>query len=308
MPKQRSNQRKAETIQLQSINRDDAAGRRVGSLLVVQGAEVDLGRHVVCTEPVTLGRDDAATLRLNDGSISRLHCRVELSGDGSHYVLVDLGSTNGTLVNQRRVNQQYPLTEGDKIFLGASVITFRLSDDLDIQYQSRVEEIVSTDPLTGLSSRRQYDIDSARAFERAELEGIDLSMMVLDMDGLKEINDTHGHEMGSFAICEVASLIGGVLLPVGSVYRFGGDEFVALLPEVERDRAIRLAEALRDRVAGHPFISNGIRIEPTLSIGVAAFPEDTDDASDLFDVADKALYRAKRAGKNRVATASYTRY
>jgi diguanylate cyclase (GGDEF)-like protein len=162
---------------------------------------------------------------------------------------------------------------------------------------------VQIDPLTGMFSRRQYDVSFAELAERAESREESLAVMVIDMDGLKQINDTHGHEMGSFAIAEVARLLREVL-DCGQLFRFGGDEFVGCFPETARDRALALAEQARARVAGHVFENDGVRIAPTLSIGVALFPDDTDDTDQLFSLADQAMYRAKRGGRNRVAAAT----
>jgi two-component system, cell cycle response regulator len=273
----------------------------MASLLVVGGAEIDLGRQVLCNRPITIGRDEDLELSLTDGSISRQHCRVERDEETGHYLMVDLGSTNGTAVNGRRVDR-YPLAEGDKIFLGSSVIRFSFSDAVDLEYQSRLSEMVTTDALTGLASKRQYDATFEITADRAASTGTSLAVMVMDMDGLKQVNDTHGHEMGGYAIVEVSNIMRAVLGDHGTLCRFGGDEFVGCFPGLTRARATELAELLRKRVATHNFVRDGVRVEPTLSIGVATYPDDTDNPAQLFAAADRALYRAKRAGRNRVAT------
>jgi len=301
MPKQRKMPRKpAETVRVASFMPDGlpAGGEQSGSLLVVQGAEVDLGRHVMCDRPITIGRDERADLTLSDGSISRAHCMVERSEAG--YVLVDLGSTNGTTLNGERVEGQKPLTPGDKIFIGASVIRFAYSDQLDHQFHSRLEEMVSIDPLTGMSAKRQYDATYRAMLERAVAEESPLVVMVMDMDGLKIINDTYGHEMGGFVIAEVAGLIRTVLEEHGYLCRFGGDEFVGCFAGLEKARAVALAEEVCDKVADHVFEHNGERVEPTISIGVACYPADVGDPNQLFTAADRAMYEAKRHGKNQV--------
>jgi len=274
----------------------------MASLLVVQGAEVDLGRHILCDKPITIGRDEDAELALSDGSISRRHCRVERDPELGRYVLVDLGSTNGTVINGTRVDQKVPLAAGDKIFLGGSVVRFAYSDELDIEYQAKVEELVSTDPLTGLTVRREYDPTYKALIEQAETDGDPLALMVLDLDGLKEINDTHGHDVGCYTIVEVSFILRDILETHGLLCRFGGDEFVAALPGVDRSHALMLAEGIRDRVEHHNFVKDGLRIEPTISIGVAEFPTDARDPAGLFGCADKALYAAKRRGRNQVAS------
>jgi len=304
MPKKRKVARKgAETLRVHSLEHQKYRdAERIASLLVVQGAEVDLGRHVLCDRPITIGRDDDTELALSDGSISRRHCCVERDTSTNHYDLVDLGSTNGTAVNGRQVKGRYPLSEGDKIFLGASVVKFSFSDFVDLQYQSRLEELVTTDALTGMASRRQYDLAFESMATRAEAENSLLSLMVMDMDGLKEINDTHGHAMGGFAIVECSHIIRSVLDEHGLICRYGGDEFVGCFPGIDRDRTVKLAEEVRKLVEAHNFVKDGIRIEPTISMGVATFPGDVEKPTELFTIADRALYKAKRAGRNCVVT------
>ena len=300
MPKSRKPPRKpAETLRVASFIGEGRGGEASGSLLVVQGAEVDLGRHVMCDRPVTIGRDESADLALSDGSISRAHCKVERLETG-RYMLIDLGSTNGTAVNGERVQGAIPLNPGDKIFLGASVLRFAYADQLDLQFHSRLEEMVSIDPLTGMSSKRQYDATYQVMVERSAAEGTPLVVMVMDMDGLKQINDTQGHEMGGFVISEVAGIIRSVLEEYGYLCRFGGDEFVGSFANMDKGRALALAEEVRDRVSRHDFTRNGQRAEPTVSIGVAGYPGDVARPEDLFAAADRAMYEAKRSGKNAV--------
>jgi diguanylate cyclase (GGDEF)-like protein len=291
----------AETIKFRADHVvGERAVRRFGSLVVVQGAEADLGLHVRCDRPITLGRDPDVELPLRDGSCSRRHCLVEIDASSGHYVVRDLGSTNGTLLNGVRIQLQSPLAEGDKIFVGASVVKFGFSDEIDAEYQQKLEEMVATDSLTGLMSRRRFDAAFAAAAESARADGSPLAVLVMDMDGLKQINDTHGHDMGGFAITEVAALIRGVLDGRGETCRYGGDEFVAMLPGLGKADALVLAERVRDAVAQHRFEKDGVCVAPTISIGASAAPEDGGEADELFRAADQALYRAKAAGKNQV--------
>jgi diguanylate cyclase (GGDEF)-like protein len=242
-------------------------------------------------------------LSLSDGSISRAHCSVERDPETDRYMLIDLGSTNGTLVNGTRVRDRVPLSVGDKIFLGASVLRFSYADEVDLEYHTKLEEMVSIDPLTKMSTKRQYDAIYSAIVERARAEDSVLTVMVMDMDGLKQINDTHGHDMGGFAIAEVASIIRGLLGPRGHLCRFGGDEFVGCFPELGAEEALELAEEVRMSVVRHAFVKDGTRVEPTISIGVATFPRHVMDPKDLFVAADRAMYTAKRSGKNGVCAA-----
>lgn len=306
MPKRTDHRRRAaETIKFSSEDVQDFAHTttRWAALLVVQGAETDLGTHVVCDRTVTMGRDNDVELPLRDGSISRRHCQVERDAETGRYCLRDLGSTNGTRVNGTRVQDMVPLTEGDKIFLGATVVKFSYADGLDVEYHAKLGNIVTTDALTGLLSKRRFDAEYSLAVQKARDTGGPLSVLVMDMDGLKQINDTHGHEMGGFAITEVAKIIRDVTEGQPGTYtcRFGGDEFISVLPAQDKQAACQLAEKIRDGVANHTVEKNGIRVAPTISIGVASLPENGDTPEDLFRAADQALYRAKGAGKNQVS-------
>jgi two-component system, cell cycle response regulator len=304
MPKRTDQRRPAETIKFSSEDVLDFSriARRFASLLVVQGAEVDLGTHVICDRPITLGRDHDIELPLRDGSISRKHCRIERDEETTRYVLNDLGSTNGTRVNGTRVQGRVPLAEGDKIFLGATVLKFSFADGFDVEYHEKVESMVTTDALTGLLAKRRFDGAYSFAVQNARQNEGTLSVLVMDMDGLKQINDTHGHEMGGYTITEVAGIIRERVGEGGSTCRFGGDEFITFLPGVDKVVACQIGERIRDGVANHLFEKNGVKVNPTISIGVATLPEDGETPEELFRVADRALYRAKGAGKNQVAS------
>jgi diguanylate cyclase (GGDEF)-like protein len=305
MPKKRADQRRpAETIRFAADEGPDysRASRRFAALLVVQGAEADLNSQVVCDKPITIGRDDEVELPLRDGSISRRHCVVEREEETGRYLLKDLGSTNGTRVNGTRVSDPMPLSEGDKIFLGASVVKFSYVDGFDVEYHAKLEEMVATDALTGFLNLRRFEAAFHFAVQRARGEAGPLGVLVMDMDGLKQINDTHGHEMGAFTITESARLIRAVVAGKGETCRFGGDEFVSFLVGHDKAKAVEVGQSIVAAVKDHSFEKNGIKIRPTISVGVSIHPDDGDTPEELFRAADRALYRAKAAGRNQVAT------
>ncbi len=301
MPKHRKPPRKpAPTVRVaateSTISPDSL--QRMGTLLVVQGAQVDLGRHMLCNHPIVIGRDEEADFALSDGSISRAHCCVRIAESGDHYRVVDLGSTNGTTLNGTIIGESLRIKTGDKIFLGSSVLRFSYSDSVDIEYYSQVEELVHTDSLTGLDTQKQYESIFEVVARQAVSDSSPLSVAVIDMDGLKGINDQYGHQLGSFAITETAKLIRAVMQDHGHLARFGGDEFVACFPTLGHQDTISLADELHKEMAAHDFTREGVTIHPTLSIGVSTYP-DHGGPEQLFKAADDALYRAKRGGKNR---------
>jgi diguanylate cyclase (GGDEF)-like protein len=123
----------------------------------------------------------------------------------------------------------------------------------------------------------------------------------MDLDGIKKINDTHGHLFGAYTIGEAGRIIGRIIEGRGIGSRFGGDEFLAALPSLDRAAAAAVAEEIRLAIAHHPFQREGVQLFPGISIGVGSYPEDATSQEALFEHADKALYRAKQGGKNRVS-------
>lgn len=264
-------------------------------LIVLSGNEV--GQRVLVEQTMVIGRDPSAGLRLTDGLVSWHHARIEDRGDS--WAVVDLQSTNGTLVNGDRISERV-LNPNDKIVFGSTVVSFELQDELQQQYNEVVERLLNIDDLSGLLVRRKFDTELTLLLEQAGHQGRSLALLVMDLDGVKRINDTHGHLFGAYVIGESGRLIGRVLGPRGIACRFGGDEYIAALPGCTADQGAQLGEEILAAVAKHPYEREGIRLHPGISVGVAAFPEDAADTAALFQRADEALYRAKQAGKNRV--------
>jgi two-component system cell cycle response regulator len=274
------------------------SGRR-GALVVLQGAEGDIGRHRWIDYSVTIGRDPGAELPLDDLRISRQHCRVITDGKG--YWVEDLRSTNGTRLNQQPLKRRTELKSGDCIFLGSCVVKFTLSSEAELAYHEQMDTLVGTDDLTGLVAKRRFDAAFVRAFSAARRDKQPIALLMLDIDGLKKINDAHGHPVGAWTIATVGKMIGEVTSPHGAACRLGGDEFVAFLREKDRRVGMEFGESICKWVRGHRFEKDGVVIRPTLSIGVAAYPEDGKSPDALLKRADEALYRAKDAGRDRVS-------
>jgi diguanylate cyclase (GGDEF)-like protein len=245
-------------------------------------------------------------LPIGDLGASRRHAVVEHDPVMSCWVIRDLESTNGTRVNGTRLPPDpqagHALTEGDKVFIGGTVIKFTLTDELEASFHEKLEAMVARDELTGNLTRRKFDAALAQAVEGARQEGTPVAVLMMDMDGLKALNDKHGHHCGSHAITVVGKMIAERFAGGSHACRFGGDEFIAFAVGMDRAEGMVLAETLRAEVAAAPMELDGIVLQPTLSIGVAAFPEDGDTPDAVAKVADLALYRAKAAGRNRVSS------
>lgn len=264
-------------------------------LVVLAGNEV--GRRVPVNGTVTIGRDPAGSLALSDGLVSWHHARIEDRGDS--WTLVDLGSTNGTVVNGER-RTEVELRQNDRIVFGTTVVSFEIQDGVAQAYNETVERLLNIDDLSGLYVRRKFDTELSVTIDAARVSGQSVALLVMDLDGVKRINDTYGHLFGAYVIGESGRLIGQVLGSRGFACRFGGDEYLAALPNLDAEAAERVGEEIRAAIASHAFEREGVPLRPGISVGVAAFPSDAQDVASLFQRADEALYRAKESGKNRV--------
>jgi diguanylate cyclase (GGDEF)-like protein len=164
-----------------------------------------------------------------------------------------------------------------------------------------------TDPLTGLWNSRYLRDHLADMLEHAERTNRPLSLVVVDSDSLKQVNDRFGHLAGDRLVSEIASTLRGRDKGVrlsDVVVRYAGDEFVVLMPDTDKAQAGTLAERLRSEISSHPFRVGDESITCTISLGVATFPEDAETPDDLLRAADHAMYEAKRRGKNLAVTYS----
>lgn len=173
---------------------------------------------------------------------------------------------------------------------------------LELQEANRkLEELAHTDALTGLANRREFLAVAATAIARARRSGRPLSLIVGDIDHFKQVNDVHGHIAGDRVICHVATHLFNSIRHIDLVARLGGDEFVVLLPDIGPDEARVVAERMRDVLAaGKVALDDGQAVGVSLSIGLASLEAGDERLEELFQRADRALYAAKTAGRNRV--------
>lgn len=283
-------------LNLEILRRAKAPHRPV--LVVLTGSE--LGKRIVVDRSLTIGRDPESDLQLDDSLVSWHHARIEDRGDG--WTLVDLGSTNGSTVNGE-VKAEFALEPNDRIVFGSTAVSFELQDALKQEFTENIELLLNVDDLSGLLVRRKFDVEFTKRIENARQAKTSVALLVMDLDGIKQINDTHGHLFGAYVIGEAGRLIGRLIHLQGVGCRFGGDEYLVALPGFSAAQAELTAERILDAIHAHSFVRQGVTLKPGISIGVAAFPENATDALTLFEAADKELYRAKQSGKNRVCRA-----
>lgn len=280
----------------------EAAKNSNACLIVIRGTPQGK-RYDVSQNNMFIGRDVAAEIQLNDPNASRKH--AEIIKEGGAVKLRDNGSTNGTFVNDKQIKETVTLRKEDMIKIGNTILKFLPAGELEIFYLGTLESAAHTDPLTK-AYNKGYIMESLEAeFKRAKALHTDFSIIILDLDHFKKINDTHGHDAGDFVLKEMATLIRTKVLPKSAIFgRFGGEEFLILLPAMALEGATQLGESIRSSLEKHNFSYEGKRMPVTASIGVAEMALDVDSQIALFKLADKAVYQAKHGGRNQVCTAT----
>ena len=170
--------------------------------------------------------------------------------------------------------------------------------------ETELEQMATRDPLTGLLNRREMSRVLDEELQRARRYQRPMAVLWVDFDHFKDVNDTYGHAAGDSVLRSISRLLLGSVRSVDSIGRFGGEEFVIVLPEMDLEEAQETAERLRRKVAEEPQpLGNGEAVPLTISVGVAVYPDHGQTASTLCAAADKAMYLAKDRGRNCVAMA-----
>lgn len=198
--------------------------------------------------------------------------------DGERFCMIEIRDVSGTVDRERRL--------------------------LDHAESLRARSYV--DGLTGIANRRYFDVALERELRRAQRSGGQLSLLLMDIDSFKAYNDHFGHQQGDTCLSTVAQALASMLKrPADVAARYGGEEFAAILPDTSAEQARGLANAIREHVAGLalPHAPAALKPHVTLSIGVASFDKGLQEAPALIEAADKALYAAKRGGRDRVVLA-----
>jgi diguanylate cyclase (GGDEF)-like protein len=255
------------------------------------------------SEQLTIGRSPRADLHLAEEGVSRKHARIVWVGDA--YMLEDLASQNGTFVWGKPVTA-VQLRQGDLIRVGP-VATLRFCW-MDEHQKNLLEELYESsvrDPLTGAFNRRHFSERLEAELAYAKRHGADLSLLLLDIDYFKKINDQYGHLEGDRVLRELTRACHQGLRTEDMFARYGGEEFAILLRGVPLAGAARAAERLRIAIAELVFVG-----EPPLSVSIsigcasiACMPDATSGA--LIHIADQRLYEAKQAGRGRVVAEGF---
>lgn len=288
-----------------TLNQDIQKAKEQEACLIIIRGSPQGHRYFLTQEEMVIGRDAAAEISLLDQSISRRHAKVIKRGE--QVFLMDLGSANGTLINDKKLapNEEQPLSKEDMIKLGNSILKFLPRGELEIIFYGNLGLAAHTDPLTKLYNKR-YLMEALDAeFKRAKALHSDFTILFMDLDHFKKVNDTFGHDAGDFVLKEFTTLVRNQCLRPKDIFaRYGGEEFVVLMANTGAKAAEELAEKVRAAVELHPFIYEGKRIPVTSSLGLAELQTGIESAQTLLKLADQALYEAKTSGRNRVVVAN----
>jgi len=267
-------------------------------IVIIYSKEIDLGKRYVLQGPkLSIGRGQENGIVLEADSVSRRHAAFELRN--GRWWVCDLGSTNGTYVNHQQV-KEHALEKGDLVKVGDTIFKYLTGSDVEAMYHEEIYRMTIVDGLTQVHNKRfllealEKEIARARRYDRP------LALLMFDIDHFKNINDGFGHLAGDQVLKDLAQVVVGRIRREEIVGRYGGEEFMIILPETDGKGASELAEQVRKRVEQSEFVFDKEKIPVTISVGVGALSRGNIDVSGFIKIADENLYRAKNEGRNRV--------
>jgi two-component system cell cycle response regulator len=285
-----------------SLRTDFAGANTLGNeralLLRMDGVHAGL---VIAVEtlPFTIGRHTTNALRIDEESISRFHARI--SRDEQGFSVEDLGSRNGTFVGSERIEKRR-IEDGAWLSFGAQAsFRFTVTDLREERLFRRLYESSTRDALTGSYNRLHFDERLRAEVAFAARHASDASLVLLDIDHFKRVNDTYGHQVGDMVLSEVAKLSMRSLRTEDVFARFGGEEFAVILRGISLAGAKKLGERLRISLENSRILADKQAVPVTLSGGCASLScTETRSPEELIRIADRRLYLAKAQGRNRV--------
>lgn len=293
---------KDQTV-ITQVQKMETGGEKSAYILFLSGPLV--GKLQQLNEGKTvLGRAEDVGVLINDNRISRHHIAITLSqGEAT---LEDLGSTNGTFVNGRRV-QTYVLKDGDKVQISSSTIfKFAHQDNLENIFHKELYKMAVLDAVTGIFNKRYFLDRLKEEFSHAKRNKNALSLLMMDVDHFKKINDTHGHMAGDFCLAHLAQTVKKMVRTEDILARYGGEEFAAILRGTDEKGAYQMAERIRKAVEKSSATFESLTIPITVSIGIASLGQEEYAGPEVFiETADQYLYQSKQSGRNKTSSKNY---
>lgn len=278
---------------------DNAGDRGLSSCLVQISPPDEIPRPIELSVPVhSIGRSSDCHLVLDDPSISRRHAEIWHLRD--QFEVRDLGSTNGTYVNDQLVSTRQ-LSAGDNVRIGNYLFTYLSADDTKSQYRATVYSLMTRDGLTGTINQRFFNELLLRDVSRSSRNSFPLTLVIFDLDHLRTINNQHGVMIGDEVLRQVAQRVQHVLRVEDLLSRYDGDRFAIGLLQTPLAAGTALAERIRASIADVPFATKAGALRATVSMGVAELAElATCTPANLLDLASERHYMAKRSGRNQI--------
>jgi two-component system, cell cycle response regulator len=271
-------------------------------LVLIYPSGTDLGRRFTMEgDGLIIGRGSDCDIVVDLDSVSRRHAQV--ARRGAVIMVSDLGSTNGTYVNEKQV-QEWALSDGDQLQIGNAIFKFLSGGNVEANFLEAIYRMTIIDALTEAYNKRFFLEFLERELARCARYKRPLSLVMFDLDHFKTINDTHGHLAGDYVLRELIRRLKSRIRKDEVLARYGGEEFVVVLPEAGHEGTMDFAEQLRRMVERDPFEFEGDIIPLTVSVGVATINGQPIDTHQFVKLADENLYRAKRGGRNLVVGGS----
>lgn len=279
--------------------------RKAACLVQYSGSQLGK-RFPLENDAMSIGRSPQTDIWLDEPSVSRRHANLTVQGD--RVTLEDLGSSNGTFVNDKKVDSPTELNDQDMLRLGTIVFKFFANENIDGIVHDKIYRMATIDAGTQIFNKK-YLLDTIKSeFKFSKAYNIALSIIYYDLDFFKKVNDNYGHAAGDLILKESATLIKQTVRKNDVLCRFGGEEFIIILPNTDAKTAGDLAERIRLTMDNHIFQfeadHNGqkavVSHKQTISLGVSQIDSSMTSETELLDSADKKLYVSKSNGRNMV--------
>ncbi len=289
-----------QTILIDNIISDELERRPVNAcLVVISGANIGHQYQMTISQTM-IGRSMNADIQVDDESASRDHAFIIRDHGG--YLVQDNTSKNGCFINDDKVDNAY-IQDGDLLRIGGTIFKFLSGNNIEQAYHEELFKLAKMDGLTNIFNRRYFTTSLESETDRALRYNREFSLLMIDIDHFKNINDTLGHRAGDYILRELANILSNRSRRVDCVCRYGGEEFAIIIPEVDIMGAFKFAVMLKDTVSEHMFKFEQNEIHITISIGVTDNMEGDQIPEELVETADRRLYLAKERGRNRVVSA-----
>ena len=287
---------KGDILQTQYTSAQKGARQQACLVLIYPDTLAIGSRFSIKRKALSFGREPENTVMVPLDAVSRTHAVVKRHRGA--VIIQDLGSTNGTYVNGVRVKGEHVLCQGDLVGISTAIFKFLSGTGVEAAYHEAIYRLTIMDGLTEAYNSRYMMEYLSRELARCSRRGQSLSLVMFDLDHFKDINDEYGHLTGDMVLRELAKRMTSRIRKEEILVRYGGEEFVAVLPQTDNEGAMVFAEQIRKLVEQTPFQIEGETVKVTISGGVSTVDDCTEEPMIIVKRADENLYKAKHKGRN----------